>query len=231
MINTDSMRGLVEEGELKFSAEPIAYNAALAKLMQKLKKDVGATAIRQGYKGGGKQSHRRQIWVSMPDHSRGGPDVWLDNGYVKIGGVIQVPAEVPRMRQYGDDTPETVYGWIRDALKALNDWSLAQYTKESIMNPELNKKLEDLRTKLENHIKSPEVIGVSSLTSGSTPKMPAGSKNKFNTPREVETNGAQSKPPAKKAAGSVLPSKVAESVPGFRRLAGLEDLRQMVAEK
>lgn len=111
----------------KYSDDPNAYNAALAKMMGKLKKDVGATGVNQNYKGTGKQSHRRQVFVRLPDHERGGPDVWLDSGHVKVGGVIGTPKGIPNQRSYGDDPPEKVYAWIRDTLKAINDHEKAKW--------------------------------------------------------------------------------------------------------
>ncbi len=60
------------------------FNASLAKKLKSLKKDLGATNIRQGYKGTGSKSHRRQIWVSFPNASI---DIWLEEFTIKLGGV------------------------------------------------------------------------------------------------------------------------------------------------
>lgn len=229
----DSLREYIAgmaEDTLKFAVDPNAYNTALAKLMNtKLKREVSEVdGVRQNYKGTGSKAHRRQLYVKIPTHSRGGPDVWLDSGYVRIGGVISIPKSIPAERKYGDDAPETVYGWIRDTLKQIIDWESTQLgtpkslPMESLMTPETNQKLEALRVQLEAHIKAPEVLGISTLGGGSLPTMPAGAKNKMGM-QVVKTTGSQSAAPAKKVKDSILPSKMGESIEmnSFRRLAGL----------
>jgi len=101
----------------KYDDDPVAFNAKLAKMMAKLKKDAGASAIRQNYKGTGKQSHRRQLYVNIGDAA--GVDVWLDSGYVQIGGVLSPPKGFENKKMMGDMTPEQVYQWLSGTLKKM----------------------------------------------------------------------------------------------------------------
>lgn len=133
-----AIRTLMEEAEQavpaedgKYAADPDAYNSKLAKLLNRLKKDVGAESVRQNYKGTGKQSHRRQLYVRLPFHERGGPDVWLDSGFVQVGGVIPVPKSIPSKHDYGDSSPEQVYQWIRDTLKAVVEFEKAKWATKA----------------------------------------------------------------------------------------------------
>lgn len=110
----------------KYDDDPDAFNAKLAKLMGRLKKEIGALNIQQNYKGTGSKKHRRQLYVRLPFHPRGGPDVWLDSGYVQIGGVIDVPKSLgPMRKKYENEEPEAIYAWIRDSLKAVIDYEKA----------------------------------------------------------------------------------------------------------
>jgi len=82
------------------------FNKALAKLLPKLKRDLGVGTIRQGYKGTGKQAHRRQVFVRLAD---GTPtDIWLDTGFVTLGGIHK------RLGQFKthDKTPTEAYAEI-----------------------------------------------------------------------------------------------------------------------
>ena len=102
----------------KFTDDPVAFNAQVAKLLgKKLKKDAGASAVRQNYKGTGKQAHRRQIYINIGDAA--GVDVWLDTGYVKIGGVLSPPPGHESRKMMGDMTPEQVYQWLSGTLKQM----------------------------------------------------------------------------------------------------------------
>jgi len=102
----------------KHADDPVAFNAAVAKLIGKnLKKDAGASAIRQNYKGTGKQAHRRQLYISIGDAAS--VDVWLDSGYVNIGGVISPPKGHESKKMMGDMTPEQVYQWLSGTLKKM----------------------------------------------------------------------------------------------------------------
>lgn len=102
---------------LKGSAEPeqrLAFSNVLAKKLQKLKKDVpGVAKVRQGYRGTGKQNHRRQIWVDFKDSSRD-IDVWLSGEGVAVGGVRFV--NQGRIRTI-ERTVDEVYADIVKALK------------------------------------------------------------------------------------------------------------------
>jgi hypothetical protein len=100
------------------------YNTRLAKLMQRLKKDAGASHIAQNYKGTGSQAYRRQLWI----HFKSGAvvDVWLENGYAKIGGVVmnRAPGSQSTLAMgiripYGD-SPEWTY---RSLATILHDWA------------------------------------------------------------------------------------------------------------
>lgn len=115
----------------KYADNPAAYNAQIAKLMAQLKRDknLGVTGVRQGYKGTGSQAHKRQIWVKVPSHERGGPDVWLDSGFVKVGGIIDIPKSIPSMKKYEGESPEAVYKWIADTLKAFKTAIDAKYAQ------------------------------------------------------------------------------------------------------
>lgn len=91
-----------------------AFNTALAKLIKSLKKDVGASHVRQGYKGTGAQKHRRQMFVRFADDSA--TDLWLDSGYLGTVGVVM--GKVPRMRiSYEGKTPEQVYQELLQVLR------------------------------------------------------------------------------------------------------------------
>ena len=100
------------------------FNTTLAKLMQRLKKDAGAKAIAQNYKGTGRQAFRRQLWV----HFTSGAviDLWLDNGHLGLGGVVMNPPPgteakpLPRRLPYGDKKPEAIYA---EAAKLLKEWA------------------------------------------------------------------------------------------------------------
>ena len=114
------MRGLLIEYRELVEAEaddPIAFNTALSKLLKKLKRDVGATRVWQGYKGTGRQKHRRQIWVDIPWYDRG-IDLWLDTTAVRLGGVISpFPRPTPSVT-YADRSPKQVYAEVLKLFKA-----------------------------------------------------------------------------------------------------------------
>jgi hypothetical protein len=104
--------------------EMLAFNTTLAKLLQRLKRDAGAKNISQNYKGTGRQAYRRQLWV----HFTSGAviDLWLDNGYLKFGGVVMNPPPGVEARplikaiSYEGKTPEHVY---TEAAKHLKEWA------------------------------------------------------------------------------------------------------------
>lgn len=96
-----------------------AFNSALAKLCAKLKKDMGATAVRQNYKGTGGQKFRRQLYVSFKDIP--GPDLWLDSGFAKIGGVVFMPFADKSPITYEGKTPAEVYAEILKRMRYAQD--------------------------------------------------------------------------------------------------------------
>jgi hypothetical protein len=103
---------------MRYADDPKAYNAAVARLAQRLKRDVGAENVAQNYKGTGSQAHRRQLWVRYPNPTGRGVDVWLDSGFAQIGGVMATPAGVTQRRLvYGEQTPEEVYAWMVGQLR------------------------------------------------------------------------------------------------------------------
>lgn len=102
----------------------LAFNTKLAKLMQGLKKDAGASRIAQNYKGTGSVAYRRQIWI----HFKSGAvvDVWLENGYAQIGGVVMNRAPgsqstlATRTRVPYGESPEWTY---RSLAVVLREWA------------------------------------------------------------------------------------------------------------
>lgn len=87
---------------------PDDYTRELAKLLQNLKKDLGATSVVQGYKGTGSKKHRRQIWIHLQnDHAY---DLWLNATFIQIGGVAIPFFENPEDRTVRYlDTPRETY--------------------------------------------------------------------------------------------------------------------------
>jgi hypothetical protein len=100
------------------------YNTKLAKLMAKLKKEAGAKSIKQNYKGTGKQKARRQLWVRFK--SGAVIDIWIDMGYVGLGGVVtnRPPGSDVLLSKkripYDNNTPEQTYA---EVLKVLKPWA------------------------------------------------------------------------------------------------------------
>lgn len=107
--------------------DPLAFNTALAKLLQKLKKDAGASTVSQNYRGTGRQAYRRQLWV----HFKSGAviDLWLEANGINFGGVVcrraptrATPMQLPKLGiPYGVKTPEQVYAEVAPLLK---EWAL-----------------------------------------------------------------------------------------------------------
>jgi hypothetical protein len=98
--------------------DPVAFNTALSKLLSKLKRDAGASQVRQNYKGTGSQSFRRQVLVRFQSGAL--TDIWLNKDYVEFNGVVGMTGSnkpVPKPLAYDDMTPEQVYAKIADALK------------------------------------------------------------------------------------------------------------------
>jgi hypothetical protein len=94
----------------------VAFNAALAKMMSKLKKALGAQHVKAGYKGTGSKSYKRQIFMRLADDSA--VDVWLDYGFAEIGGVMSLPGVDRSPIKYAGKTPADVYDEILKRLQA-----------------------------------------------------------------------------------------------------------------
>ena len=90
--------------------EALEYNTALAKLLKQLKKDLGATAVRQNYRGTGSQKFRRQLYVTFTEFTI---DLWLDANSVGLGGVMTRLGRLTKT----DRTPEQMYEAVRAALE------------------------------------------------------------------------------------------------------------------
>jgi hypothetical protein len=109
-----------DDPKVRFEAL-LAFNTILAKLMQRLKRDAGATTIVQNYKGTGSQAWRRQLWI----HFKSGAviDIWLNKDHVKLGGVVlrSPPESTKDLAQaiipYGNLNPEKVYAQTAKILK------------------------------------------------------------------------------------------------------------------
>ncbi len=99
----------------------LAYTTALAKLLQRLKKDAGAKTIAQNYRGTGARAYRRQLWV----HFTSGAviDLWLEASGLKFGGVVKNGvggAPLPAGVAYDGRSPAEVYA---EAARLLRDWA------------------------------------------------------------------------------------------------------------
>jgi hypothetical protein len=104
------------------AAEDIdAFNTQLAKLFQRLKKDAGASSIKQNYKGTGEQKFRRQLWCNFK--SGAVMDIWFDKNGMRFGGVVRTGGADwigAKGVQYADKTPEQVYA---EAMPIVRDWA------------------------------------------------------------------------------------------------------------
>lgn len=91
------------------------FNTALAKRLKSLKKDLGASNVRQGYKGTGSKAHRRQMWIDLPNAER--PiDLWLNGAHVELGGVCYTNyGKVVK----GERSVDDVYAEIVEKLRPL----------------------------------------------------------------------------------------------------------------
>lgn len=114
------LEGVRTKLEEMTAAEDInAFTTQLAKLFQRLKKDAGASGVKQNYKGTGSQKFRRQLWCRYK--SGAVMDIWLDQKAVRFGGVVMTGGAdwikakgVP----YENKTPEQVYAEAMPILKA-----------------------------------------------------------------------------------------------------------------
>lgn len=94
--------------------ETNAFNTALAKKLQGLKKDLRATNVRQGYKGTGTRECRRQIFVSFSNDKS--IDLWLELDNVGLGGVIR-PFAGSACVPYEGRTVDEVYADVVERLR------------------------------------------------------------------------------------------------------------------
>lgn len=94
----------------------LAFNTKLARKLQGLKKSMGATSVRQSYRGTGSQNHRRQLWVRMPGLAQGYTDLWLDATRLSLGGISDLRRAEPI--PYGTLTVDEVYEATVAALTA-----------------------------------------------------------------------------------------------------------------
>lgn len=92
----------------------LEFNTKLARKLRGLKKSLGATGIRQAYRGTGSRKHRRQLWVRMPGLAQGFTDLWLDATRLRLGGVSDLRRAEPI--PYGTLTVDEVYGATVAAL-------------------------------------------------------------------------------------------------------------------
>jgi hypothetical protein len=90
------------------------FNTALAKMLQGLKKDLGAKNVRQNYKGTGSKKHARQLYVTFTNDVM--IDLWLEAGVVNLGGCIRT--NYGRV-QHGDLSPAAVYPLVVEKLRPL----------------------------------------------------------------------------------------------------------------
>lgn len=96
----------------------LEHNDAVAKLIQKnLKRDLPSVVIvRQGYKGTGSKSYKRQIFLrTAADMCL---DVWLDAGRVQLGGIHRTTNSGSSTAfRVGDRTPEETYSELLTQLR------------------------------------------------------------------------------------------------------------------
>lgn len=94
------------------------HNDALAKLIAKnLKKDLPSIeSQRQGYKGTGAKSHRRQIFIRSVGEGVS-VDIWLCTGCVDVGGVHVNAGRSTFLTE--DKSPEKSYQTLLVHLRAL----------------------------------------------------------------------------------------------------------------
>jgi hypothetical protein len=117
MLNEWQMKVLAEAESIDYDA----FNTSLQKLLSGLKRDAGAALVRQGYKGTGTKSARRQIFVRFKDENI--MTIWLDMGSVFFDGSAMLPKTiVPKRFSYEGMTPEKAYAEIK---KTILDWQKA----------------------------------------------------------------------------------------------------------
>lgn len=115
------LKGLKKAGGASATADmdPDAFNKQLARELGKFKRTLGATKVRQGYKGTGGQKHRRQIWIDLP---QGTIDIFLETNSAKLGGVMAPLGRGPDTTiSYEGKSPKQVADEISKRLKAWGD--------------------------------------------------------------------------------------------------------------
>lgn len=111
------------------AAEDIdAFNTQLAKLFQRLKKDAGASSIKQNYKGTGSKKFRRQLWINFK--SGAVIDIWLEDRLVNFGSVVKNGGGTLEKKtvMYQEKTPEQVYA---EAMAVLKAWANGKATESA----------------------------------------------------------------------------------------------------
>lgn len=97
------------------------FNTDLSKQLKILKKNAGASNIRQNYKGTGSRKYRRQLYVRF--NSGAVIDLWLEDDHIGLGGVVKNrasdnAAELPRSVAYNGRQPSEVAQEVAQLLKA-----------------------------------------------------------------------------------------------------------------
>lgn len=95
----------------------VEFNTRLARrLGRALKKELGASSVRQNYRGTGAQNnHRRQLWCrGLAGLPHGFTDLWLEQAYCDLGGVSGL---MLRPVPYENRTPAEVCAAVVAALR------------------------------------------------------------------------------------------------------------------
>jgi hypothetical protein len=113
-----------------------SFSKDLSKMLQSLKKEGLASKVRQGYKGTGTKSNRRQVWVDFEKPTKPldvehktwqgstSVDIWIEGRSVRIGGVIPFVSSVDGILKrnpsisIGDLSPSAVFAWIVEQLNS-----------------------------------------------------------------------------------------------------------------
>lgn len=91
-----------------------SFTAALSRAIQKHKKTLGISLVRQSYKGTGSNAARRQLWIRFNNDKA--IDIWLEEDHVSFCGVVcqHIKQTVP----YGDDDVSVIAESVAFILKA-----------------------------------------------------------------------------------------------------------------
>ena len=93
-----------------------AFTGEVAKAIQKHKKVLGVSNIRQNYKGTGSQVARRQLYVSFKTNQV--IDIWLDENAVKFDGCCRQGLASLAVK-YEDKTPTQIAAEVAQVLQTL----------------------------------------------------------------------------------------------------------------